>query len=184
MAVLEVIMSSFWDYSWACDKSSGVNKENYESFENLTEAWLVRKNWIILHIGTKTGVEAKAAGALLHMMIWCVLVCLPVCVCWFSCGRAFWHACRFLQQTEEENQSFSRRHPIHDTFSCEFGVDTAAHTQLWQEGVYFFFFLLLTRVPSLWSIQTDKPSHVVTSSLWTFYRSSLQRAQNAGMHYS
>lgn len=28
----------------ACDKSSGVNKENYESFENLTEEWLVKKN--------------------------------------------------------------------------------------------------------------------------------------------
>lgn len=77
-------------------------------------------------------------------MIWCVLVCVLV----FAWACVLTHACRFLQQTEEENQSFSRRHPIHDTFSCEFGVDTAAHIQLRQEGVCFFSFLFFFPDPS------------------------------------
>lgn len=103
-------------------QSLGVNKDNYEPFEILTDEWLVRKR--ILSRKLQYQSRGKLVLLSVHWLLYvCVFVYNGFCVGVHPDIRL-----QVLHRREGEKKSFSQWHPIHDTSNCEFSINIAAHS--------------------------------------------------------
>lgn len=137
-------------------QSSGVNKENYEPFEILTEEWLMRKRISSCKSLYQSRTKAAAVVCALTFKRVCVYVFLRICVCLHP------DMClQVLHQIEGEMKSFSQCHPIHDTSNCELGINTAAHSL--SRGVIFSDRCPLIVINTKWSTLSESCYHIFLS---------------------
>lgn len=160
-------------------QSSSVNKENYESFEILTEEWLVRKRILSCKSVKPNQSRTKAAAVVDVLALVCeyscafvnVLVCIGFCVgvrsdiCLQVCTA------QIAETKAFHNDTLYVTHPTVNSASIQQHVFGSSRRHLF----FFFFFPDRSRLAVINTKLEALSKYCCHILLWSFYRISLSR---------